>query len=228
MSYNRHQAVGAYRRWEPTAFDAPPPAPEPAPEPEPPPAAPTTAAPDAGNTPDEPAFKLPTADDIERIHEAAHKDGYAAGYEEATARGRMEALQLHTLVTELDTALKALDQDIAEEVLSLAVEIARQMVRRTLSEQPEAIVETIRAALHHLPQAKTLIHLHPDDCALARDYLGEQLTHYDHRLVEDDTLTPGGCRVEAAGSTVDASVETRWRRIMESLSRDDTRWAPSE
>ncbi|MCB1961394.1 MAG: flagellar assembly protein FliH [Rhodocyclaceae bacterium] len=223
MSYNRHQAVGAYQRWEPVAFDAPP---APDPEPEAPPEPPSLAAEDAA--PNEPPLKLPTAEDIERIHEAAHKNGYDAGYEEATARGRVEALQLHTLLTELDSALKTLDQNIAEEVLSLSVEIARQMVQRSLTDTPEVIIDTVRAALLHLPQAKTLIHLHPADLALAREYLGEQLAHHDHRLVEDDTLTPGGCRVEAAGSMVDARVETRWRRIMESLGREDTAWAPED
>jgi flagellar assembly protein FliH len=226
MSFERNQAAGAYRRWEPPSFDAPaepePQAAEPV-APEPPPA-PEPAAPE----PELPRIKLPTAEDVERIHEEAHKEGYAAGYEEGTARGRMEALQLHTLVENLDKALTGLDQEIAEEVLALAVEVARQMVHNTLKESPAAVVEVVREALHHLPQGRALIHLNPEDAALVREYLGEQLKHNEHRLVEDDTVARGGCRVEAAGSTVDATVQTRWRRIMENLNRDDTEWAPQD
>ena len=218
MSYERNQAAGAYRRWNPPSFDAPP-------EPVPPsPPAPDTMPDAPADIPAAPQIKLPTADDIERIHDAAHKEGYAAGYEEGTARGRMEALQLHTLVENLDKALTGLDQDVAEEIVALAVEVARQMVQQSMDEHPEMVVNVVREALHHLPQGRALIHLNPDDATLVRDYLGEQIKHNEHRLVEDDTVDRGGCRVEAVGSMVDATVHTRWRRIMENLGRDDTDW----
>jgi flagellar assembly protein FliH len=118
MSMNRHQAVGAYQRWDPPSFDAPAPAAAPpeiedealantltevadTAEPEPP-APVITADP-------EPEIHLPTAADIERIHEEARKDGYAAGYDEGTARGRIEAMQFHGLVESLETSLTQLD-----------------------------------------------------------------------------------------------------------------------
>lgn len=226
MSFDRHQAVGAYRRWEPPRFDAPEPEPEPVAEAEPTPPPPAEPPPEA--TPPEPTFKLPTADDIERIHDAAHKDGYAAGYEEGTARGRMEALQIHTLVENLDTALKQIDQDVAEEIVALAMEIAGQMVKRSLASHPENIVDLVREALQQLPQARARIHVHPDDAALLRDYLGEQISHHEHRIHEDDTLTRGGCTIEAEGATIDATVQTRWRRIMETMNANDTRWDPQD
>lgn len=240
MSYDRHQATGAYRRWEPPVFDAPaePKAeqtPEIAPDASeslqaPEPLAGETDASSAQPAPDEPPpeprIKLPTAEDIERIHEAAQKDGYAAGYEEATARGRVEGLQIHTLLQNLETALSALDQDIAEEILALSIEIARHMVREALLAHPEAMIDVVRDALQQLPQARALIHLSPGDAGLVREYAGEQLQHHEHRIVEDDTLERGGCRIDAAGSTVDATVPTRWRRIMENLGREDTRWEP--
>ena len=240
MSYDRHQAVGAYRRWQPVEFDAPA-------KPEAPPEAPpeTPAEPEAvasppneldppeaqsapnetpPEPPPEPPIKLPTAEEIENIHDAAHKDGYAAGYEEATARGRVEALQVNTLLQNLDTALNALDQEVAEEILALSIEVARHMVRETLLAQPEAMIDVVRDALQQLPQARALIHLNPDDAGLVREYVGEQLQHHEHRIVEDDTVARGGCRIDAAGSTVDATVHTRWRRIMENLGREDTKW----
>ncbi|WP_230971222.1 flagellar assembly protein FliH [Nitrogeniibacter aestuarii] len=235
MAFERNQAAGAYRKWEPPSFDAPP-------APEPPeldvlePAPEDADAPDAvqaeeetfDDAPAEPAFKLPTAEDIERIHEQAHKEGYNAGYEEGTARGRVEALQLHTLVESMDTALKQIDQDVAEEVVALAIEVARQMVIQNMKEHPGMVVEVVREALHHLPQGKAMIHLSPDDATLVREYLGEQLAHNEHRIVEDDTVARGGCRVEASGSVVDATVQTRWRRIMENLNCEDTDWEPQD
>lgn len=228
MSMNRHQAVGAYQRWDLPSFDAPAPAATPpeiedealanplaeAPdivEPEPP--APVIA-PDP-----EPEIHLPTAADIERIHEEARKDGYAAGYDEGTARGRIEAMQFHGLVESLETSLTQLDQEVADEILALTTELARQMVRHTLALRPEAVVDLIREALLQLPQAHALIHINPEDLSMAKDYLGEHLSHAGHRLVEDATITRGGVRIEAAGSQIDATVQTRWRRVMDNLSR---------
>ncbi|HRH73052.1 flagellar assembly protein FliH [Zoogloea sp.] len=232
MSMNRHQAVGAYQRWDLPSFDAPAPAAAPpaiedealantltevpdTTEPEPPaPAIVPEPAPEP-----EPEIHLPTAADIERIHEEARKDGYAAGYEEGTARGRIEAMQFHGLVESLETSLTQLDQEVADEILALTTELARQMVRHTLALRPEAVVDLIREALLQLPQAHALIHINPDDLSMAKDYLGEHLAHAGHRLIEDATITRGGVRIEAAGSQIDATVQTRWRRVMDNLSR---------
>lgn len=233
MSMNRHQAVGAYQRWDLPSFDAPaaaqPAAPEPvessaevlpdtAEAPPPPPVEPPPL-PAAAIDP-EPDIHLPTAEDIERIHEEARKDGYAAGYEEGTARGRIEAMQFHGLVENLENAMTCLDQEVADEILALATELARQMVRQTLVVRPESVVDLIREALLQLPQAHAQIHINPDDLAMTREYLGEQLSHAGHRLIDDATITRGGVRIEAAGSQIDATVQTRWRRVMDNLSRN--------
>ena len=223
MSITRHQAVGAYRPWDPPAFDAPP-AVEPL-QPAAPFAAPAEPAAAPPPPPEPlPAVKLPTVEDVERIHDEAHKEGYAAGYEEGTARGRLESLRLNTLVEGLDEALVKIEAEVAEELLTLAIEIARQMVRRELVQKREGIVDLVREALQQLPQNHALIHVHPEDAALVREYLGEQLAHVGNRVVEDLRITIGGCRIEAAGSQIDATVETRWRRIVESLARGETEW----
>lgn len=225
------QASGAYRRWQLPSFDEPlMPAPvddAPAlaadPEPEPPPPEPVFEAP-VELEPEipipEPHIHLPTADEIERIHEEARKEGYDAGYEEATARGRMEAMQLHGLVQSLENAMTSLDQEVADEILAVAIEVARQMVRHSLAHNPESVAELIREALLQLPQAHAMVHLNPEDLAMVRDYLGEQLTHGGHRLVEDASVARGGARIEAAGSQIDATLQTRWRRIMDNLGRN--------
>lgn len=234
---SHHQAAGAYRRWSPPSFDEPtaevvsmppiepavlaePDIPDPAElviTPEPEPEAPPFIAP----LPDPaPEIHLPTADDIERIHEEARKEGYDAGYEEGTARGRMEAMNLHSLVQELDDSLTRLDQEVADEILSQSIEVARQMVRHHFAAHPESVAELIREALLQMPQAHAMVHLNPDDLELAREYLGEQLTHAGHRLVEDASISRGGVRIDAGGSQIDATVQTRWRRILDNLGRN--------
>lgn len=168
-------------------------------------------------TPAKSAPKLPTAEDIERIHRDAHKQGYDAGYEEGTARARMEALRLHTLVEQLDGALAEFDQKVAEALLGLALEVARQVLRQAVAVRPEAILEVVKEALLQLPHQHAALYLHPEDASLVRSYLGDQLAHAGHRLHEEPAMARGGVRVDAGGSHLDASVETRWRRVIEGM-----------
>ena len=163
------------------------------------------------------AGSLPTASDVERIHNDAHKQGYAAGYEEGTARVRIEALRLHTLVGQLDAALGEFDQQVTEELLRLSLEIARQVVRQTIAAKPTMILDVVREALTQLPHQHAAIYLHPEDASLVRSYLGDQLTHLGHRILEESALARGGLRMGAGGSHLDASGETRWKRVIEGM-----------
>lgn len=193
----------AFERWEMGSFD--------------PPARTPRQAPAEGV--DAAAVQLPTAAELERIHQEAHKAGYAAGYEEGTARVRMEAMRLHTMVENLDQALRTLDQSVADSLLDLAMELAQQMVRHELQWKPSAILDVVQEVLQQIFHPHATIHLHPEDAALVRAAIGEQLNHAGHRVFEDPKLTRGGCRVEAGGSQIDASMETRWRRIAETMGR---------
>jgi len=163
------------------------------------------------------AGSLPTATEVERIHLDAHKQGYDAGYEEGTARARMEAMRLHTLVEHLDTALGEFDQQVAGELLRLSLEIARQVIRQTIAARPTVILEVVREALTQLPHQHAAIYLHPEDASLVRSYLGDQLSHLGHRIFEEAAITRGGLRMEAGGSHLDACVETRWKRVIEGM-----------
>lgn len=220
----------SFTAWQMPVFDTPETAPAPAPEPvvEADPAHPDAMAPvDAAavETDDETPtpFRFPTADDIEKLQQEAHREGYAAGYEEGTARVRMEAMRLHSVVEQLEEALATLDNSIAREVLNLGVEIARNVVRQTIRVNPEVVVAVVREAINQLPHQHTAIYLNPEDASVVRSHIGDQLTHAGHRIFEDGAIARGGCKVEAGGSQIDATVPTRWDRIVESLV-DGAEW----
>lgn len=217
-----NQASGAFRRLEFENFGEPPPAPVVVPvEPPPPPVPEVVVAEPAFDAPYEiaPGIPLPTAEDIERIQAEAHKEGYALGYEEGSARGRLEAAELHQLVTQFDQTLSSLDEAIGAEILALALEVARLVVRETITHKPECVVTIVREALAQMPQQHGTVHINPEDAALVRQYVGEQIAHASHRIVEDFQIERGGCRIDSSGAQIDASVATRWRRVIENLSR---------
>jgi len=253
MSISRHQAVGAYRRWTPADFDAKADGARgddaeaqaanalDAPAPPPPPPSPA-AAPEVPQLP--PDFRLPTAEEIERMHEEVRRAGFEEGrreglaegleagrrqgYEEGHALAAAEAARVAQLVAALEDAMQTLDAEVAEEVMALAIEMARRIVRVTLEHHPESILDTVREALLQLPQGHAQIHLHPEDLDLVRRNAGDQFAHGGHRLHEDLRLQRGECRVEGQGTLVDATLQTRWRRVLESIGHEKAAWATTD
>lgn len=158
---------------------------------------------------------------------AGRSEGFAAGEAAGAAEGQQAARQLLSLAASLDKTLASLDQEIANEILALALEIARQMVRQVVHTKPEAVLSVVREALNQLPHQHAAIHLHPDDAAQLRQYSGDQLSHAGHRIHEDAHLQRGDVIIEAGGAQVDATLATRWHRIVESLG-SNTRWIDGE
>lgn len=175
----------------------------------------------------------PSVEEIEQIRQQAHDDayatghaegraaghaeGHAAGYAEGQAKALDECTRFGSMVTHLNSALTEFDQQVAEGLLALALDIARQVIRQTIAVKPEVLLKTVNEALSQMPYPHATIHLNPEDASLIRSYMGDQLTHAGHRIHEDQRLERGGCTVEANSSQVDATLPTRWRRTVEGL-----------
>lgn len=210
----------AYQRWQIPSFDEPTPdaAARPA---DPPRDAEVTPEPagEVAGPPHEPPAGGPTAEECTRLRREAEAAGYAAGYTEGLAATQAATATIATLLDGLRAALAAIDQQVADSLLALAIEIANQVLRQSLRVHPELILPVVREAISalHPHHGQPLLFLHPDDAMLVRSQLGEQLAHGHWRIVDDSALTAGGCRVELAASEVDATLETRWRRVIEAI-----------
>ncbi|MDE2600576.1 MAG: flagellar assembly protein FliH [Rhodocyclaceae bacterium] len=211
----RPEEMSAWERWEMASFDPPrpaapePPSVEPVPEPLP--------LPVAEQMPAEPAVKLPTAEEVEGIYSQAREEGYRVGFNEGQQSALAEAQKLGALVQKLDEAILGMEGEVADELLALGLEIARQVVRETVRLQPEAILAVVREALLQLPHQHALIYLHPDDAKLVRIHIGDQLAHAGHRIQDDPNLQRGDCTIDAGSTHVDATLASRWQRVVAGL-----------
>ncbi|MBY0339965.1 MAG: flagellar assembly protein FliH [Rhodocyclaceae bacterium] len=206
----RPEEMSAWERWEMASFD--PPKPKPAAEPPPPPPPPAAVEP-----PPEPAVKLPTAEEVESIYSQAREEGYRVGFNEGQQAALAEAQKFSALVEKLDEAITGMEDEVAEELLALSLEVARQVVRETVRLQPQAILAVVREALLQLPHQHAMVYLHPDDAALVRLHIGDQLAHAGHRIQDDPALTRGDCQIESGNTRVDATLEHRWQRVVAGL-----------
>lgn len=171
---------------------------------------------------------LPTAAEIEQMHVQAHEEGYAAGYTAGYAEGEQKAQRLAALMDALDKELQQVDQQIAQDLLDLSLEIAKQMLKQALRVKPDLLLGVVREAIGSLPHFNQHAHLvvHPADAELLRTSMGEHLAHMGWKILEDAQMERGSCRVETAHSQIDATLATRWKRVVSSIGKDDT-WLES-
>lgn len=206
----------AYQRWEMNSFD-----PRPA-------AAPAAAEPEQVTL--DPAYALPTVEELAGIREQSRAEGYdeghAAGYADALAIGRAEAAteleHLKTLAVTFGTALSQADENIASDVLELALHLAKGMLRTALEVKPELVIPVVREAIEYLPvlQQPAILMLNPDDIKLVREAIGEELDKGGWRVVEDAQIARGGCKVDTASNQIDAQAASRWQRLAQSLGKN--------
>ena len=177
-----------------------------------------------------PPVELPTEDTIAGIREEArligYEEGHAAGYADGLAIGRAEAARelehLQSVALTFGTALAEADETIANDVLELALQLARGMLRTALEVKPELIIPVVREAIGYLPvlQQPALLILNPDDAQLIKAAMGEELDKGGWRIVDDAQVARGGCRIDTASNQIDAQAGSRWTRLTAALGKN--------
>jgi flagellar assembly protein FliH len=159
------------------------------------------------------------ADGLAEGRKAGHTEGLATGLAAAT----VHAERLRALTRSFPDALRRAEGELADTVLALALDVARQVVHRTLTAEPAWVLPLVRDLLNTEPalRGEPRLLLHPEDVALVKNSLGHEIEAAGWQVRADDTLTRGGCRVQSANGELDGTLETRWKRVSSAL-RDGT------
>jgi flagellar assembly protein FliH len=155
------------------------------------------------------------------------RDGMAAGREQV----RAQVERLDQLLTDLARPFTEVDATVQRELVSLAMALARQIVRRELRQDPTQIIGIVREAIGQLPVAArdVRVQLHPEDAAIVREHLAPVETERAWTLVEDPMMMRGGCQVVSASSRIDVRLEKRLGALVSELmggERDGDARAP--
>src|SRR5690606_13665612 len=147
--------------------------------------------------------------------EAGHTEGYAQGQEAA----RMEVESLQRIAQAGAQAIEECGAATGEALLSLATSIAEQVLRSTLATEPERILDMIREVLQVDGGQQGLLkfRLNPQDVELVEQYLKDDGTVNRWRLQADPDIERGGCIAETALGTIDATLQTRWQRVVSAM-----------
>lgn len=175
----------------------------------------------AGNAPPRGTERL-LSERERRAYERGREEGYAAGQQAAAQVRAQHAREVGRVLDALRARFGELEAGGAQDVLQLALTIARQVLRREVEVDPQAVLPVLREAVAAVidQQAHPRVHLHPDDLAhLAADLDADGLFK-GCRFIPDAGVRRGGCRVETAASDIDAMLETRWARVLAAVGID--------
>jgi flagellar assembly protein FliH len=167
--------------------------------------------------------KLPTVGGLADLQAEAHKEAFELGLVEGREAGRAEVKaqvdRLAGMFYDLAKPFEVLDEEVERELLTLAMALARQIVRRELKTDPTQIIGIIREAIAALPVAArdVRVQLHPEDAAVVREHLSPTENERAWTLVEDPVMARGGCQITTSTSRIDARLETRLGSILSEL-----------
>jgi flagellar assembly protein FliH len=154
-----------------------------------------------------------------RIREQARAEGILQGIEDGRREAHADCLRIKELAASFSQALDTLDFRLADMVLELALDVARQVVAGELAAKPERLMDVVRLAMSQMMDTtrEARLLLNPEDAALVRPQLEEVLDKSRLRIVEDSRIVRGGCLIETPHGDLDATLQMRWRQVVKVL-----------
>lgn len=218
----RARDVVGFDVWSLPSFDPFQPEPEPEPEPE------EELPAEMEEVPLEEVQPL-TLEELESIRQEAYNEGFATGEKEgfhsSTLKVRQEAevvlsaklAALELLMGNLFEPIAGQDTQIEKSLVGLVQHITRQVIQRELAIDSAQIEHVMREALKLLPLGvgNVRLYINPQDFEQVKSL--RERHEETWRIVEDESLLPGGCRVETEHSRIDATIETRIGQVMAKL-----------
>ncbi|WP_099134816.1 flagellar assembly protein FliH [Xenorhabdus budapestensis] len=159
------------------------------------------------------------AEGLSRGYEQGVEEGRQAGFEQGLqeVREQQQAIigQWEALLTDFNHSLDGLDTVIASRLMQLSLTAAQHILGQPAVCDGTALLNQIREFIQQEPllSGKPQLRVHPQNIPLVEQQLGEILKLHGWRLIADNKLHPGGCKVSTDDGDLDASLATRWHEM---------------
>jgi flagellar assembly protein FliH len=178
--------------------------------------------------PSVPAMPAPATPEVREAEAYARgvSDGERMGA--AAVAGQNEALlqRLTETLVELRQTRSEMIRQTERQLVELALAVARRVLHREVSLEPDLLVAMIRVALDRLGEAgQVTIRLHPAEFEAVSVARSGALAGDHVAVVADARVGRGGCRVESDYGSVDAGVDAQIQEIGRVLLGDEERTA---
>ncbi|MFO7760987.1 MAG: FliH/SctL family protein [Thermodesulfobacteriota bacterium] len=147
----------------------------------------------------------------------AYEEGLASGQEEGRRKGREEYAEkidsITLLINELGEIPKKLVNEYEAEILELIKVMAERLVQQEISQDKPVIREILNSALEYIVESTTVsVKMNRADIERLNSSSEQGELLFGKRrvkLVEDNSISVGGCLVETSSGEVDATLENR-------------------
>jgi len=167
---------------------------------------------------------------LEQGREAGHREGFERGIEDGKAIGREDgraqgrqafdeaALPMDDLVERFERFRQEFEQARREQLLELVQKVSKQVIRCELTLHPTQLLSLAEDALAAMPgdQEDVRILLSPEECTRIKELAPERAAAW--RLVPDEKLALGECRVVTAQAEADIGCQQRLDSCMDTLA----------
>jgi len=186
-----------------------------------------------------------TAQDIERIRQAAFKDGFkegkvkgfeqgrkegqlagkAAGHAEGLALGEAEGKskvdlavsQLTTLMQQLSDPISLQQQQVEQAVLNVALALSRSVIHRELIMDSSIVAQVVKQVLSSLPKTADGIRIKVSNTDFPYVQKTLKALNSEAELLSSPTIRSGGCVVETSSQQIDYTVEKRFQKVVHEM-----------
>lgn len=175
-------------------------------------------APPRHRAPEPKKAEAPAGVNVERIEREAYQRGFAEGQavgkNQAVAEVTPVVERLSRSLAELGSMRSRIRRDAEKDLLKLSIAVARRVLHRELTLDPESIEGLIKVALEKLQSRDACrIRVHPEQEAAVRTALDRSGSSSKMELIADGSLQPGDVLFETQHGMIDASIETQLREI---------------
>jgi flagellar assembly protein FliH len=152
---------------------------------------------------------------IEReVYQRGFADGKTLGKEQAAAELQPVLERLSRCLSELSALRPRMRRDAEKDLVKLSIAIARRVLHRELTLDPESIEGLIKVALDRLESRELCtVRVHPDQEAAIRILLDRFSNAHKIEIISDKSLRLGDVLLETAHGSIDASVDAQLSEI---------------
>jgi len=156
---------------------------------------------------------------VREARAAGMRDGEITGRNRAAAELKQSLDRLAQSLQELAGLRARLRHEAEADLVRLALEIARRVVRRELAVDPDALRGLVTAAIEKLRgQDISRVKVHPSHAALLASCLKQTSGGIAVEVVPDPSREPGSIIFETARGNLDASVDAQLLEIERGLT----------
>ncbi len=164
-------------------------------------------------------LQLLERDTLKEAEEKGQQTGYEAGWNIA----HTERVALLQATKSMEDEFERFKLELSDKLLDLAVLVSKKVIADTLTLQPEQAALLLNQVLDSMQLYSKAVTLraHPNTLRVLEAQFGDQKMLGNIRLMEDPQQLQGGFILQHPEGEVDATLQTRWLRAIESLGKNN-------